>query len=92
MLSLKIEEVPRDEEDVVSFITFQYETYSMKQLFRIAEFYDLPKCKTKVEMIKRIVDFETLFDNYAKVIERKEIWCFFDKMSRHPKMKKYIII
>ncbi len=76
--------------------TFFYEDYTVKELMRICNYYDIEKhvksskCK-KQDIISSIVYFESLPENFEKVEQRHLMWSHMTDLMNDSKMKKYII-
>lgn len=75
---------------------FFYNEYTVKELLRICNYYDIEKhvksskCK-KQDIISSIVYFESLPEN-AKLVNRRHImWSYIMELLCEPKMKKYVI-
>ena len=73
-----------------------YETYTVKELLRICEYYGLDKnikaakCR-KADVISTLEFFEGQPENTIQVYTRKKMWSYMDKLAADPMMKKYIL-
>ena len=73
------------------FITY-YTYYNVKDLYKILEYYSLPKSKLKKdELIQMIVLYENDFNNYEIVQRRKLLWHYIEELKNDDYMKKYIL-
>jgi hypothetical protein len=76
--------------------TFFYEDYTIKELLKICNYYDIDKlvkaskCK-KQDIISSIVYFESLPENFEKVDRRHLMWSHMTDLMNDTKMKQYII-
>lgn len=73
-----------------------YETYTVKELLRICEYYGLDKnikaakCR-KADIISTLEFFEGQSENAIQVYTRKKMWSYMNKLAGDPMMKKYIL-
>lgn len=70
-----------------------YENYSMKDLYKICDYYGIKKitkCK-KMELINIIMSFEEDDTNSYIVSKRKIMWAFIEELNSDEKMKKYVL-
>lgn len=75
---------------------FFYEDYTVKQLLRICDYYDIEKNVKmakykKQDIISSIVYFESLPENVEIVNNRHKLWSYIVELLHDSKMKKYII-
>lgn len=73
-----------------------YSDYTVKDLLKICNYYDIEKhvksskCK-KQDIIGSIIYFESLPENFEMVNRRHAMWSYMEELTNDPKMKKYII-
>lgn len=73
-----------------------YEDYTVKQLLRICDYYDIEKTVKmakykKQDIISSIIYFESLPENYELVNKRHKMWSYIVDLIHDSKMKKYVI-
>ena len=73
-----------------------YEDYTVKQLLRICDYYDIEKNVKmakykKQDIISSIVYFESLPENAEIVNNRHKMWSYIVELMHDSKMKKYVI-
>jgi len=73
-----------------------YEDYTVKQLLRICDYYDIEKNVKmakykKQDIISSIVYFESLPENTEIVNNRHRMWSCIIELMHDSKMKKYVI-
>ena len=73
-----------------------YKRYTVKQLLRICDYYDIEKNikmakYKKPEIISSIVYFESLPENAELVNKRHKVWSYITELIHDSKMKKYVI-
>ena len=73
-----------------------YEDYTIKQLLRICNYYDIEKNVKiakykKQDIISSIVYFESIPENTEIVNNRHRMWSYIIELMHDSKMKKYII-
>ena len=74
---------------------FFYQEYTVKELLRICNYYDIEKhvksskCK-KQDIIASIVYFESLPEKVEIVNKRHMMWSYITELTNEPKMKKYV--
>lgn len=73
-----------------------YKDYTVKQLLRICDYYDIEKNVKmakykKQDIISSIVYFESLPENVEIVNNRHKLWSYIVELLHDSKMKKYII-
>ena len=76
--------------------TFFYEEYTVKQLLKICDYYDIEKTVKmakykKQDIIESIVYFESLPENIRIVNDRHKMWAYIMELTNDQKMKKYVI-
>jgi len=73
-----------------------FEKYTVNQLMKICEYYDLLKCVKmakykKAEIILAIFAFEEDIQNYEIVEARRKMWIYMEELLADKKMRKYIL-
>jgi hypothetical protein len=69
-----------------------YDTYTVKELLKICQYYDSKITKgKKQDLISTIVEFENLAENYDIVCQRKKMWSYIIELNNDSKMKKYLL-
>ena len=73
-----------------------YKEYTVKQLLRICDYYDIEKNVKmakykKQDIIDSILYFESLPENVVVVNERRKLWYYIRVLTNNQKMKKYVI-
>jgi hypothetical protein len=73
-----------------------YEKYTVNQLMKICEYYDLLKCVKmakykKAEIILAIFAFEEDIQNYEIVEARRKMWIYMEELLADKKMRKYVL-
>lgn len=73
-----------------------YKDYTVKQLLRICDYYDIEKTVKmakykKQDIISSIVYFESLQENSNIVNNRYKMWSYIVELMNDSKMKKYVI-
>jgi hypothetical protein len=81
------------EEDLSEYYS---KNYTVNQLLKICEYYDLLKCVKmakykKIEIINAIILFEHDLENYEIVLKRRQMWFYMNELLNDKYMKKYII-
>ena len=84
-----------DDESVSHVINYT-ENYTIKDLLHIYDYYGFSKklkaCKrTKEQLIKFLVDFETNVINTDIVCRRKTMWFYIGELKSDKFMKKYVL-
>ena len=73
-----------------------YDNYTIKELLRICEYYDIDKsvkaskCK-KQDIVATILYYEQIPENIYIVNRRQQLWSYMKELSNDSKMKKYVI-
>ena len=69
------------------------ENYTLKQLYRIAEYYDISKRKKKkIELIEEIVVFENQPENCEIVNRRATLWSYMEEIKQDKYLSKFLIL
>lgn len=73
-----------------------YEEYTIKELLRICNYYDIEKNikmakYKKQDIISSVVYFESLPENNTIVLKRHKLWSYIIELKLDPKMKKYVL-
>ena len=69
-----------------------YDSYNVKQLTLICEFYGIEKNKMKKqEIIEQIILFERNMENIEIVFKRKEFWNYMNELKNDKFMKRFVI-
>ena len=78
------------------FMTQQFyydENYTMKELYHIANYYDISKRKKKkAELIDDIIAFELDNENCEIVETRKRLWFYLNEIKNDNYLSKFIIL
>lgn len=78
------------------FMTQQFyydENYTMKELYHIANYYDISKRKKKkAELIDDIISFELDNENCEVVETRKRLWFYVNEIKNDNYLSKFIIL
>jgi hypothetical protein len=69
------------------------ETFNVKQLCLVAEYYGLGKARRqkKADIILMIVLYERDVGNTETVMRRRQLWHYMEELASDKMMKKYII-
>lgn len=88
----EIENVEQQHDNMVPYIIDYHENFTGKELLVICDYYGIKakKCK-KNEIVQRLVEFETNYDNYEIVSKRKNVWFYMNELKNDKFMKKYIL-
>ena len=78
------------------YIYVYYESYNIKELIKICQYYDITKNSKivkgkKQDLINAIVWFENSVENYAIAQQRHQMWLYIKELNNDPKMKKYLL-
>ena len=69
------------------------ENFTLKQLYRIAEYYSISKRKKKkTELIEEIVIFENMPENCEIVNRRATLWSYIEEIKQDKYLSKFIIL
>ena len=69
-----------------------FENYTMKLLYHIANYYNIPKTKIKKDaIISLIVDYENNPENSLQVYNRKRCWCYIQELQQDCYFGKFIV-
>lgn len=80
-------------EDTNFFDDNVYEKYSLKELNKICDYYEMKKISKykKMELINIIMAFEEDDNNNYIVSKRRIMWTFMEELNSDDKMKKYVL-
>lgn len=67
-------------------------SYNLKQLKQIAEYYELNLNKNKSDLINNIIEFEKNKNNSIKVCKRKKLWAYMEELKEDKILCKYLQI
>ena len=85
-----------DEQLANQFITQQFyynDTFTLKELYHIANYYDISKRKKKkCELIDDIIAFELDDENSELVEQRKRLWFYVNEIKNDNYLSKFIIL
>ena len=85
-----------DENLANQFITQQFyynDTFTLKELYHIANYYDISKRKKKKsELIDDIIAFELDDENIELVEQRKRLWFYINEIKNDNYLSKFIIL
>ena len=86
-----------DDENIANqFITQQFyynDTFTLKELYHIANYYDISKRKKKkCELIDDIIAFELDDENSELVEQRKRLWFYVNEIKNDNYLSKFIIL
>jgi hypothetical protein len=72
---------------------YDYETYSIKELHKICDYYGITKISKykKIELVNIILVFENDDNNNYIVSKRKIMWALMDQLNNDTKMRKYML-
>jgi len=68
----------------------EYDTYTVKQLLRISDYYNIPKSKKKDTIVSNIIAFESDLNNTAEVVRRKKLWAYMRELKNDKYMKQFL--
>ena len=69
------------------------ENFTLKQLYRIAEYYSISKRKKKkTELIEEIVIFENMPENCQIVNRRATLWSYIEEIKQDKYLSKFLIL
>ena len=78
------------------FMTQQFyydENFTMKELYHIANYYDISKRKKKkAELIDDIIAFELDDENSELVEQRKRLWFYVNEIKNDNYLSKFLIL
>jgi hypothetical protein len=81
--------------DSDSFVARQLdyqENYTIPELKKIADYYDISIRKMrKEELVQELVIFESDPDNSVTYLKRLEAWFWMKELKKDPKLKQYIL-
>lgn len=85
-----------DEDATIKYMNQQLEyqeNYTVKDLYHIANYYDISKRKKKkMELIEDIVAFEMDYENSNLVEQRKRLWFYFNEIRNDSYLSKFIML
>ena len=96
-----IQQLPNDSENDIGVMMSDYvaqelnynENYTLKQLYRIAEYYNISKRKKKkTELIEEIVIFENQPENCEIVNRRATLWGYMEEIKQDKYLSKFLIL
>ena len=96
-----VEQLPNDSDMEIGMMMSDYvaqelnynENYTLKQLYRIAEYYDISKRKKKkIELIEEIVVFENQAENSEIVNRRATLWSYMEEIKQDKYLSKFLIL
>jgi len=96
-----VEQLPNDSDMEIGMMMSDYvaqelnynENYTLKQLYRIAEYYDISKRKKKkIELIEEIVVFENQAENCEIVNRRATLWSYMEEIKQDKYLSKFLIL
>lgn len=84
-----------DDERISQLLNYKL-NYTIKELFKICEYYKIDKCIkqckcSKDDIIGHIVTFESEVDNNECVARRQSLWFCINELKNDKYMKKYVI-
>ena len=96
-----VEQLPNDSDTDIGLMMSDYvaqelnynENYTLKQLYRIAEYYNISKRKKKkTELIEEIVIFENQPENCEIVNRRATLWGYMEEIKQDKYLSKFLIL
>ena len=96
-----VEQLPSDSDTDIGLMMSDYvaqelnynENYTLKQLYRIAEYYDISKRKKKkTALIEEIVIFENQPENCEIVNRRATLWSYVEEIKQDKYLSKFLIL
>mgnify|MGYP001437130669 CR=1 FL=1 len=96
-----VEQLPSDSDTEIGLMMSDYvaqelnynENYTLKQLYRIAEYYDISKRKKKkTALIEEIVIFENQPENCEIVNRRATLWSYMEEIKQDKYLSKFLIL
>jgi len=96
-----VEHLPSDSDTEIGLMMSDYvaqelnynENYTLKQLYRIAEYYDISKRKKKkIQLIEEIVVFENQPENCEIVNRRATLWSYIEEIKQDKYLSKFLIL
>ena len=87
-----LEEVNNMDDFVAIEVNYEC-NFTKKELVRIAEYYELEKCKRikKKELIRNIVLFEKNPENTFIVFQRKKLWDYIREIKDDNYLRKFLL-
>ena len=96
-----VEKLPSNSDDDLSMMISDYvaqelhynENFTVKQLNKIAEYYEISKRKKKkCELIEEIVLFENNPENHEIVSRRVMLWEYIEEIKKDKYLSKFLIL
>ena len=96
-----VEQLPSDSDTEIGLMMSDYvaqelnynENYTLKQLYRIAEYYDISKRKKKkIQLVEEIVMFENQPENCEIVNRRATLWSYIEEIKQDKYLSKFLIL
>ena len=96
-----VEQLPSDSDTEIGLMMSYYvaqelnynENYTLKQLYRIAEYYDISKRKKKkIQLVEEIVMFENQPENCEIVNRRATLWSYIEEIKQDKYLSKFLIL
>ena len=96
-----VEQLPNDSDTDIGLMMSDYvaqelnynENCTLKQLYRIAEYYNISKRKKKkTELIEEIVIFENQPENCEIVNRRATLWSYMEEIKQDKYLSKFLIL
>ena len=96
-----VEKLPSNSNDDISMMINDYvaqelhynENFTVKQLNKIAEYYEISKRKKKkCQLIEEIVLFENSPDNHEIVSRRVMLWEYLEEIKKDKYLSKFLIL
>ena len=96
-----VEKLPSNSNDDISMMMNDYvaqelhynENFTVKQLNKIAEYYEISKRKKKkCQLIEEIVLFENSPDNHEIVSRRVMLWEYLEEIKKDKYLSKFLIL
>lgn len=66
------------------------ENYTVRQLLKICDYYEIQKKTKKVDIVNDIMVFENNPENKQIVLKRKQLWFYISELKNDKKMRLYI--
>lgn len=79
-----------DEDIEYSLLVDYSENYTVRQLLKICDYYDIPKKTKKVDIVNDIMVFENNPENKQMVLKRKQMWFYITELKNDKKMRMYV--
>ena len=79
-----------DEDIEYSLLVDYTENYTVRQLLKICDYYDISKKTKKLDIVNDIMVFENNPDNKQMVLKRKQMWFYITELKNDKKMRLYV--